>query len=117
MASWATLRTRLNPEALNNGTHSSIFDTRTGIVLNDHLVKFISWHDNKFGYQSDVSHGTHGFQEVKFPESPCKNGRKREALGCRGVPVPGQPLTLSIFVLGSCPRPPEVHKGLKETIN
>jgi glyceraldehyde 3-phosphate dehydrogenase len=39
---------------MNGDNHSSIFDAKASISLNDNFIKLVSWYDNEWGYSRRV---------------------------------------------------------------
>jgi glyceraldehyde 3-phosphate dehydrogenase len=54
---------------MNGDTHSSIFDAKAGISLNNNFVKLVSWYDNEWGYSRrvlDLLGRLHNFHPSKY---------------------------------------------------
>ncbi|CAN8103483.1 unnamed protein product [Discula destructiva] len=49
---------------MNGNPHSSIFDAKAGISLNDNFVKLVSWYDNEWGYSRRVLDLIHHVSKV-----------------------------------------------------
>ena len=39
---------------MQTNPHTSNFDAKAGIALNDHFVKLVCWYDNEWGYSNKV---------------------------------------------------------------
>lgn len=75
---------------VKNDTQSSVFDPGTGVVLNDHLVKFIFKYGNEFGY-SNMLVNYMSYMALKELESTGpvaldRTRRKRLSVGGEYIP-------------------------------
>ena len=45
--------------------HTSIFDARAGLALNDHFVKLMAWYDNEWGFSNKMLDLTRHIDSVR----------------------------------------------------
>ncbi len=45
--------------------HTSIFDAKAGISLNDHFVKLVAWYDNEWGFSNKMLDLTRHIDSVR----------------------------------------------------
>lgn len=45
--------------------HTSIFDAKAGLALNDHFVKLMAWYDNEWGFSNKMLDLTRHIDSVR----------------------------------------------------
>lgn len=57
--------TRSSPPTLSPTPHTSIFDAKAGLALNDHFVKLMAWYDNEWGFSNKMLDLTRHIDSVR----------------------------------------------------
>ena len=48
--------------------HTSIFDAKAGLALNDNFVKLMAWYDNEWGFSCKMLDLTRHIDSVRHPQ-------------------------------------------------
>ena len=60
--------------------HTSIFDAKAGLALNDHFVKLMAWYDNEWGFSNKMLDLTRHIDSVRKACSEKQTANQGNAL-------------------------------------